>query len=256
MLKKSDLGFKTLKKPNVWHPDFWKINRDSRTFACMFIKGVQKHKAGTNENPIYFRLCESYRDSLGKTRQRMIRALGYMEELPRWSDKQELCRCLNDMVLRHQHAICDNPQIVELANYFYQKLLSAGKITRIRDDEASLLKEEERRKQEEITKDKLYRSALRLYGLHHELENWLSNRVRSLFGFEDKILLLDLTDTYFEGRMQGSSLAKYGRSKEKRSDCKLEVLAAVVNTEGIWFILKSSRATRATVLRCRKLLNP
>jgi hypothetical protein len=33
--------------------------------------------------------------------------------------------------------------------------------------------------------------------------------------------------------MQGSSLAKYGRSKEKRSDCKQVVLAAVVNTEGI-----------------------
>ncbi|GHV63203.1 hypothetical protein FACS1894195_5440 [Bacteroidia bacterium] len=30
----------------------------------------------------------------------------------------------------------------------------------------------------------------------------------------------DLTNTYFEGRMTGSKIAKHGRSKEKRSDCK------------------------------------
>jgi hypothetical protein len=42
---------------------------------------------------------------------------------------------------------------------------------------------------EEITKDKLYRSSLRLYELHQELENWLSNQVRTLFGIENKILL-------------------------------------------------------------------
>jgi transposase len=50
---------------------------------------------------------------------------------------------------------------------------------------------------------------------------------------ENKILLFDLSNTYFEGRMQDSSLAKYGRSKEKRSDCKLVVLAVVVNTQGL-----------------------
>jgi hypothetical protein len=85
----------------------------------------------------------------------------------------------------------------------------------------------------EITKDKLYRCACRLYDLHHELENWLSNRVRTLFGRENKILLFDLSNTYFEGRMQNSSLAKYGRSKEKRTDCKQVVLAAIVNTNGL-----------------------
>jgi transposase len=51
---------------------------------------------------------------------------------------------------------------------------------------------------------------------------------------EKKILLFDLSNTCFEGRMQGSSLGKYGRSKEKRSDCKRVVWAAVVNTQGLW----------------------
>jgi transposase len=44
--------------------------------------------------------------------------------------------------------------------------------------------------------------------------------------------LYDLTNTYFEGRKVNSKIAKFGRSKEKRSDCKLVVLAMVVNVEG------------------------
>ncbi|HPR86360.1 MAG TPA: IS1634 family transposase, partial [Prolixibacteraceae bacterium] len=59
-----------------------------------------------------------------------------------------------------------------------------------------------------------------------------------LFDIEDKIMLYDLTNTYFEGRKEGSQLAKFGRSKEKRSDAKLVVLALVVNPEG--FIKYSS----------------
>ena len=42
----------------------------------------------------------------------------------------------------------------------------------------------------------------------------------------------DLNNTYFEGRKTGSKLAKFGRSKKKRSDAKLVVLALVVNPEG------------------------
>jgi transposase len=59
-----------------------------------------------------------------------------------------------------------------------------------------------------------------------------------LFDIQDKIILYDLTNTYFEGRKQGSKLAKYGRSKEKRSDAKLVVLGLVINPEG--FIKYSS----------------
>jgi hypothetical protein len=53
-----------------------------------------------------------------------------------------------------------------------------------------------------------------------------------LFDLDDKIILYDLTNTYFEGKMQHSKIAKYGRSKEKRKDAKLIVLAAVINKEG------------------------
>lgn len=54
-----------------------------------------------------------------------------------------------------------------------------------------------------------------------------------MFHLEEKILLFDITNAYFEGRMEESGLCRFGRSKEKRNDCKIVVLAAVVNTEGL-----------------------
>ena len=89
-----------------------------------------------------------------------------------------------------------------------------------------------------ITKDQLYRISKKLFTEKETLEQHLSIRTNELFDIEDKIVLYDLTNTYFEGRKQNSELAKYGRSKEKRSDAKLVVLALVINREG--FIKYSS----------------
>lgn len=83
-----------------------------------------------------------------------------------------------------------------------------------------------------MTKDKLYGSALGLFEIKDTLEQHLSRRTNELFDLEDKIILYDLTNTYFEGRKVNSGLAAFGRSKEKRGDCKLVVLALVVNAEG------------------------
>lgn len=86
---------------------------------------------------------------------------------------------------------------------------------------------------EKITKDVLYNSALRLWEEHRGLEDWLHERVCNIFNIEEKVLLFDITNTYFEGKYDRSKICQYGRSKEKRSDCKIVVLAAVVNTEGL-----------------------
>lgn len=85
---------------------------------------------------------------------------------------------------------------------------------------------------EKITKDKLYKNALDLYAIKDKLEKHLSTKTNELFDLEDKIILYDLTNTYFEGRKVNSKLAQYGRSKEKRSDAKIIVLALVINQEG------------------------
>ena len=91
---------------------------------------------------------------------------------------------------------------------------------------------------EQVTKDRLYSISKKLYAEKEALEQHLSIRTNELFDIQDKIILYDLTNTYFEGRKQGSKLAKFGRSKEKRTDAKLIVLGLVINPEG--FIKYSS----------------
>jgi len=85
---------------------------------------------------------------------------------------------------------------------------------------------------DKVTKDKLYKISHGLYSVKDELESYLSNRTNELFDLDDKIILYDLTNTYFEGRMKNSKKAKFGRSKEKRKDARLIVLAVVINPEG------------------------
>ena len=85
---------------------------------------------------------------------------------------------------------------------------------------------------EKITKDKLYGISKHLYTVKNNLEKYLSKCTNELFDLKDNIILYDLTNTYFEGPMRKSKIAKFGRSKEKRSDARLVVLAVVVNTEG------------------------
>lgn len=118
-------------------------------------------------------------------------------------------------------------QIISRAVYPFSELRTAGWIR-----ENSAICEVTQYPLEKITKDKLYQSALDLYGIKDALEQHLSQKTNELFDIQDKIILYDLTNTYFEGEKRNSRLAKYGRSKEKRNDAKLIVLALVINPEG------------------------
>lgn len=89
-----------------------------------------------------------------------------------------------------------------------------------------------------FNKHNIYDIPLKFYSIKQELEAHLSQTTNHLFNLKDRIVLFDLTNTYFEGQKNGSRLAKFGRSKEKRSDARLVVLAMVINTEG--FIKYSS----------------
>jgi hypothetical protein len=103
---------------------------------------------------------------------------------------------------------------------------------------------------EKITKDQLYRISVKLYKEKTNLERYLSLRTNELFDIEDKIILYDLTNTYFEGRMVKSRIAKFGRSKEKRSDARLIALGLVVNPEGF---IKYSSLLEGNVSDCSTL---
>lgn len=84
----------------------------------------------------------------------------------------------------------------------------------------------------------IYKVAPRLYDLKDKLERHLCQKTDNLFNLTNRIVLFDLTNFYFEGRKERSKKAQFGRSKEKRSDCKLLVLALCINAEG--FIRYSS----------------
>lgn len=101
-----------------------------------------------------------------------------------------------------------------------------------------------------VTKDLLYGISHKLYALKAPLEQHLSRRTNELFDLEDKIILYDLTNTYFEGRMAGSKIAKFGRSKEKRNDARIVVLAMVINREGF---LKYSNIHEGNMADCKTL---
>jgi hypothetical protein len=78
----------------------------------------------------------------------------------------------------------------------------------------------------------LHRVAVKLWENREEIEKNLSEKARDLFSLDEKIILYDLTNTYFEGKKKGSHVAQFAISKEKRNDCKVVTLALVVDSEG------------------------
>ena len=101
-----------------------------------------------------------------------------------------------------------------------------------------------------ITKDRLYSISHALYAEKESLEQYLSKKTNELFDLQDKIILYDLTNTYFEGTKRHSVIARFGRSKEKRSDARLVVLAMVINPEGF---IKYSTIYQGNKADCKTL---
>ena len=83
-----------------------------------------------------------------------------------------------------------------------------------------------------VKKHDVYAVAPAFYQLKDKLDSYLTDKTDSLFGLTNRIFLFDLTNFYFESSKRSSSKAKFGRSKERRYDCKLLVLALCVNTAG------------------------
>jgi transposase len=78
----------------------------------------------------------------------------------------------------------------------------------------------------------LYQVSDQLFKHKETIEAHLYDQEKRLFGFQETITLYDLTNTYFEGSCQSNSLAAYGHSKEKRTDCPLVTLALVLDSSG------------------------
>lgn len=268
----------------------------------------------------YYRLCESYRDASGRSKQRTVLGLGELSEFSDESDRAELASLLTEMINNGTCRLSEKQMVYDAAVKFYGKWMEEKKEAQARADklaedarikaaEAKQIKVSIKLKTlhpemaravgaehvcmntikhlgirdflmhqgwpeekvnlaliqiiaraiypyseyktvrylrensalcemfgidpQSITKDTLYKGAHSLYSIHREMENFLHRRVCNLFNLDEKIYLLDLTNTYMEGCMADSDLFQYGRSKEKRNDCKIVVLAAVVNKDGL-----------------------
>jgi len=83
-----------------------------------------------------------------------------------------------------------------------------------------------------LSHNALYRISDALFKHKEKLENYLARKEKDLFHLEEKIILYDLTNTYFEGSARTNPKAKRGRSKEKRSDCPLLTLGMVIDEQG------------------------
>ncbi len=83
-----------------------------------------------------------------------------------------------------------------------------------------------------IDHKQLYATADLLYKHKQAIDDFLYKRVTDLFDLNDKLVIFDISNTYFETRKAASKIAKHGRSKEKRSDCPLVVFTGVINAQG------------------------
>ena len=86
--------------------------------------------------------------------------------------------------------------------------------------------------QQELNHKVLYASADSLYSHQEKINTFLYQQTTTMFDLDDKLVIFDICNTYFETRKADSKLAKYGRSKEKRYDCPQVVFTGVINAHG------------------------
>jgi len=82
------------------------------------------------------------------------------------------------------------------------------------------------------SKDRLYRCLDRILEHQEDLCKHLKSKWEDMFGIEFDVLLYDLTSTYFEGLCEQNPKARFGYSRDKRSDCRQVVIALIVTPEG------------------------
>ena len=99
-------------------------------------------------------------------------------------------------------------------------------------------------------KDRLYRCLDRVLEHKQELFVWLRQKWADLFQADFEVLLYDLTSTYFEGAMDQNPKAKYGHSRDQRTDCLQVVIALVITSDGFplaYEVMDGNTSDRATL---------
>ena len=242
----------------------------------MHFMSQPRYNPRTQRDDWYYRIKESFRDLTGRVRSRVMLNVGFIEEPHRPEDIRDIGKCLTYLHEHQgQEELFGNPLsrynefVQRKTREFWHEMVNNGSIDAVK---ASM--EESREKAERLVDvntiqhtdareigaewvclqaicefisgnqewrpgfHSIYKVAPSLFELKDRLENHLCKKTDNLFNITNRIAIFDLTNFYFEGRKEGSRKAQFGRSKEKRSDCKLLVLALCINREG--FIRYSS----------------
>jgi transposase len=103
---------------------------------------------------------------------------------------------------------------------------------------------------EQVTKDRLYRTLDQLLLAKDGIERDIKERLGTLFDLSFDLVLCDLTSSFFEGLAEENDLGARGYSRDHRSDCKQVVLAMVVSPEGfpLWHEVFAGNKSDATAL--------
>lgn len=227
MIERGEIAFASSEKLNNLALDFYSKYQEKcrldieQTETSERLKNELRLKKERDER-------EMVKVKLSSHRQTMARTVGPERVCLNTIERLGIRRFLTRNGFSSKQADIAIMQIVARAIYPGSELSTARRLI-----ENSALPELLNINTEDINKDMLYRSAHKLWDVHREMEDFLHASVCDLFNIEEKIYLFDLTNTYFEGRMDASEICAYGRSKEKRDDCKIVVLAAVVNTDGL-----------------------
>jgi len=83
-----------------------------------------------------------------------------------------------------------------------------------------------------LSQDRVYKAADMLRKNKKKIEDHLRSKEASLFDLTERIILYDLTNTFFEGSGKYNDKARFGKSKEKRSDCLLVSMGLVLDADG------------------------
>ncbi len=86
--------------------------------------------------------------------------------------------------------------------------------------------------EEQITRYSLYQATSKMYSQKEIIDKELYSKTTNLFSGRNKIVIYDLTNMHFEGQMNGSEKAAFGRSKQKRNDRKLIGLSLAIDSNG------------------------
>lgn len=83
-----------------------------------------------------------------------------------------------------------------------------------------------------ISQNALYRISDKLFSDKEAIEKYLREKERNLFSLEERIILYDLTNTYFEGQAKQNKKARRGKSKDKQKSRPLVTLGLVIDEFG------------------------